>query len=292
MYVAGALEYERPFLSPLYSFLSLHPRGAVRQVPAYVKNFLRYLSRQVSLPHHCNCAMMMHPWDTAPRVDAQASQDRTGIGGWAPELDEEGRPDPWRSPGCSHEITKAEWPWIFERSDKPARVISTIEALAVLMGLKPFHGDEAHVAPARIQMIPSFTDNRGNGSALNWLMTNKCPSSAVVMQLACYLKRVRIKAVVGWAPRGTNYEADEGIFDSAKRIVFKASEVWWDVLPEALECQRALAEGCVRPDRTRKQRKQKLEDRLRFRDPWQSQSKETRHPHVNRPDNRQQDKLR
>ena len=88
------------------------------------------------------------------------------------------------------------------------------------------------------------------------------------------------QAVVDWAPRSTNYEADElangntGRFDPAKRIVFKASEVWWDVLPEALqkgremesECQRALAEGCVRPDRTRKQRKRKLEDKLRFMD--------------------------
>ena len=40
---------------------------------------------------------VLHPWVTAPRVDAQASEDRTGMGGWAPELDEEGRPDPWRS---------------------------------------------------------------------------------------------------------------------------------------------------------------------------------------------------
>ena len=94
MYVAGALEYEKRFLSPLYSFLSLHARGAVRKVPAYVKYFLRYLSRQVSLSRHYNCAMMMRPWDTAPQVDAQASQDRKGIGGWSPELDEEGRPDP------------------------------------------------------------------------------------------------------------------------------------------------------------------------------------------------------
>ena len=67
MYVAGALEHERPFFSPLYSFLSLHPRGAVRKVPAYVKYFLRYLSRQVSLSRHCNCAMVIRPWDTAPR---------------------------------------------------------------------------------------------------------------------------------------------------------------------------------------------------------------------------------
>ena len=42
----------------------------------------------------------------------------------------------------------------------------------MLMGLKLFHGDQAQGAPALIQMIPSFTDNRGNGSALHKLMMN------------------------------------------------------------------------------------------------------------------------
>ena len=172
MYVAGALEYERPFLSPLL------------QLP---------LSEDQRSCEESAGSMVMRPWDTAPRVDVQASEDRTGIGGWAPELDEEGCPYPWRSRRHSHEITKTEWPWIFGRSDKPARVISNVEALAVLMGLKLFHGDEAQGAPARIQMIPSFTDNRGNGSALNKLMMNKYPSSAVVMELACYLKRMGIR---------------------------------------------------------------------------------------------------
>ena len=34
-------------------------------------------------------------------------------------------------------------PWVFERGEKPALVISAIEALAVLMGFKLFHGDDA-----------------------------------------------------------------------------------------------------------------------------------------------------
>ena len=97
-----------------------------------------------------------------------------------------------------------------ERSNKPAGVISTIEALAVLVGLKTFHRDDAGGAHTRIQMVASFTDNRGNGSALNKLMSNKYPSSAIVMELACYLKRMSIKAVVQQAlPRTANHEADE-----------------------------------------------------------------------------------
>ena len=154
-----------------------------------------------------------------------------------------------------------------------------MEALAVLMGLKLFYGDEAQGSHTRKQMIPSFTDNRGNGSALNKLMTRKYPSSAVVMELACYLKRMSIKAVVDWAParpttRPTSSHTSR--FDPAKRITFEESEVRWDILPEALqkgremesESQRAPAGGASRPDRARKQRKRKLEDRLRVRDPW------------------------
>ena len=36
MFVAGALEHERPFLGPLYKFLTMHPRDSVRRVPSYV----------------------------------------------------------------------------------------------------------------------------------------------------------------------------------------------------------------------------------------------------------------
>ena len=159
--------------------------------------------------------------------------------------------------------------------------MSTLEALVVLIGLKLFHGDEARGNHTQIQMIPSFTDNRGNGSALNKLMTNRRGCHGV----GPLLKEVMsVKAIVEWAPRTANHEADElanGIttrFDPAKRIVFKASELQllWDILPEVLsrgremerESQRARALPGGLPDRTRKQRKRKLEDKMRARDPW------------------------
>ena len=44
MFVAGALEYERPFLGPLYRFMSLHLRNSVQTVPAYVSFFLRHIA--------------------------------------------------------------------------------------------------------------------------------------------------------------------------------------------------------------------------------------------------------
>ena len=104
-------------------------------------------------------------WWTAPRVDAHPG-------------------DPG---GTAMSSPEANWPWILEEGDRPALVISTILALAVLIGLKLFYGDRANGNHTQVQMIPSFTNNRGSGSALNKLMTNRYPSSAAVTEFACYL---------------------------------------------------------------------------------------------------------
>ena len=86
MFVAGALEHERPFLAPLYKFLTMHPRNSIRRVPPYVSFILRYLGREVSLKRHYECGTMISSAECTPRVDAQASDTRTGIGGWFPAL--------------------------------------------------------------------------------------------------------------------------------------------------------------------------------------------------------------
>ena len=86
MYVAGALECERPFLTPLYKFMSLHPRGSVRKVPAYVSFFLAHLSKQTEENRHYSCAAEQRSSAVSPRVDAQASEGRTGPGS-GPERD-------------------------------------------------------------------------------------------------------------------------------------------------------------------------------------------------------------
>ena len=131
MYVAGALEYERPFLAPLYKFLNVHSRGSIRKLPSYVAFILRHLSNQVERERHFSCA--------TPRVDPQASETRTGIGGWLPVLNTRGIPDPWLSPW---EITPEVLPWVYEKGGKPSLIISTLEALAVLVSLKMFYGEQ------------------------------------------------------------------------------------------------------------------------------------------------------
>ena len=113
MFVVGALELERPFLGPLCRFMSLHPRSSVRKVPPYVRFFLRNLADRVSGSRHYNCEVSMESTTVAPRVDAQASSERTGIGGWFPHRREDGKIDVRGSRWFSLELNEEEWPWIF-----------------------------------------------------------------------------------------------------------------------------------------------------------------------------------
>ena len=84
MFVARALELERPFLGPLCKFVALHPQQSTRRVPSYVSFILRNLADQVARTRHYNCADTLESSAEAPRVDAQACDMKTEIGGWFP----------------------------------------------------------------------------------------------------------------------------------------------------------------------------------------------------------------
>ena len=171
MFVAGALEHERPFLAPLYKFLTVHPRDSIRRVPPYVSFIMKYLSREISLKRHYDCGTKISSVGCTPRVDAQASDSRTGIVGWFPALDENGQLCTWRSSWFSLEITREDFPWVFEKGDGPSLIISTLEALALLVALKIKFGQEPDPNEMRVIIVPSITDNRGNGALF---LINSC----------------------------------------------------------------------------------------------------------------------
>ena len=111
-------------------------------------------------------------------------------------MNTEGKHDPWLSPWFSYELTRTDWPWIFEKGDKPSLIIATLEALAVLISLKIFFGDEPKQGRTKVQVVPTRTDNRGNESTLDKLMSTEFPSSAKIMKLSYCLKRMSTKASV------------------------------------------------------------------------------------------------
>ena len=150
----------------------------------------------------------------------------------------------WDSPWFSLEVSQKDFPWVYEKGNNPSLVISTIEALAIVVALKLKYGDGGQAESKKIMVVPSVTDNRGNGAVLNKMMSTKFPSSAVLMELAVYMKRRRIRTIVAWAPREFNRESDNlanGItegFNPAMEMKIRPEELTWEILPEALEAGR------------------------------------------------------
>ena len=107
------------------------------------------------------------------------------------------------------------------------------------------------------------------------------PSSAVVMELSCYLKRMSAKASVQWAPSTANYEADSLAngetygFDPSKRIEVDVNTLRWEILPDALRMGTQMEEDTkikrasgISTNRGKKLRRRRQEDKMKEKDPW------------------------
>ena len=114
------------------------------------------------------------------------------------------------SPRFSMEFNKADFPWIYEKGNKPGLVISTLEAMAVVIALKLKlrYGQDWGREHTKVIVVPSITEKRGNAVALNKLMSTKFPSSAVQVELAAFLKNQGSRTIVEWGPREFNRESD------------------------------------------------------------------------------------
>ena len=203
------------------------------------------------------------------------------MGGWYPACNSKGELDPWCSDWFSLEISKEDFSWIFEKGDKPSLGICTLEALAILISPKLRFGDAPDPDDTKVLIVLSITDNRGNGAVLNKLMTTRFPSSALLMEMGSYMKARGMRAIVEWAPREFNKDADQlangdtDSFDPNRRIHVSSQTLNWIILPTAIQAGRDAEQGFRDmkerfglPNRSKKQRKRKVETRLKNTDPW------------------------
>ena len=198
----GGTGVREAFSGPLYKFTSLHPRDSVRAVPPHVSFFLRHLEDQ---RRHHDCSMKMY---ADPKSMPWQAQNALGSEVGSPTSISQDKSDVKAPRWFSLEITRDEWPWVFEKSSKQALIISTLEALAVLVGLTVYYGETPKTKRSSTRIVPTTTDNRGHGAALNKLMTTRYPASAVLMELAAYSKKMGLKASVECSPWEANREAD------------------------------------------------------------------------------------
>ena len=133
-FTAGPLERLRPFLAPLYAWVSVVPESAFLPPPVLVQLCLRWVS--VKLKTGSRLSPCRHVVDSNVelfRTDAKAEDGIIRIGGWETRLTRETRRARW----FAVELTDENSPWIGCRGE-PFRVIAALEMLATLFGLLAF----------------------------------------------------------------------------------------------------------------------------------------------------------
>jgi hypothetical protein len=122
-FAANALHYERPWLGPLYLWLSALVRSEleIAVIPWAIRMVMRWIAKRLDgegrlmaapeLPMHCGDLF---------RSDAKAEGGRAWVGGW---LCQQGTPAS-KARWYSSEITKETAPWVFAKAADPNSVIS------------------------------------------------------------------------------------------------------------------------------------------------------------------------
>ena len=206
--VCGALEYDRPFLAPLYTFAALHDLVSTKPLPLHVTTTLCFLRRQLQTRRHYPCALTAACWSEAWRVDVKAEGEELGIGGWWPTADSAGVVSKAHSLRFSVQLTPQSAPWACRRDGEIFKLIATLESLGLLLTLMVYGPSQEREARHQVIQLPAFTDNKGNGYAINKLMTTKFPLCAIVMELSTQMGAIAARVEVHWTSRERNEEAD------------------------------------------------------------------------------------
>ena len=236
-FLAGPVEYIRPFLGPLYAWASIGPKYARPRLPVMVLLIMRYLAEELRGNHTMPCEARAEHLGEVFRMDAKAEGEKVVIGGWKVKGDGNTREAEW----FSLTLTRATAPWAYARGD-PFRTIASLELLGTLVSLvllvpvEERRGD----ASALISMTCS-TDNQGNSFLLDRLLTTRYPLGVVLMELAHQMKRRRMLLRARWLPRDQNQEADDLTndefrhFDPKKRIVVELRDLKFRIMDSLFE---------------------------------------------------------
>ncbi len=279
-FVVGALEWERPFLAPLFAFVSKQPKGGHRALPLFVRLIAQYLASRISLRRLYPSALARRS-DIEPfRIDAAAEGDRIGVGGWLPTRNAEGKLDPLVSPWFSFSLDRETAPWAYTRG-LPYRSIAALEAVAVLIALIAFHHHLKSDADI-LYCMPALTDNRGNQFCLSRLQSSRYPLCAVVMEIAARSELLRVRLAVDWIPRELNAAADAlaggecSAFSPHLRCTIEWPKLKWLVLDWVLKFgEHFYLENASTPAVPSAQvaRRKRRRVPLRQSDPWSNKKK-------------------
>jgi hypothetical protein len=274
-FVFSALEWERPFLSPLYTYLSLARGAGHRALPLYVRLTARYLAERIALRRVYPSALHRPLCIDAFRIDAHAEGMEIGIGGWLPRRDQQGVLRTELSPWFAFRLTPALAPWAYARGE-PFRSIAALEAVGVLVALIAFQNFLSAGSDA-VYTVRGLTDNKGNRATISRLQSTRFPLCAVLMEIAAQSEHLGVRLALDWVPRDWNAQADRLSnddcrgFDEALRVHIEWGAVSWKVLHWAMDFgdqQHREPEAPTGTLAKRGQRKPPAASAFRAKEPW------------------------
>ena len=227
-FMMSAFEHLKPFLGPIYSWVSAVDHCTALQVPAGIVVILEFLKRTM-VPGVARTIIHQRAEEESDhwfRSDAKAQGEEIVIGGWCC--------------GDSKDRSKCRWfslrldrhtaPWAYQAGE-PFRTIAALELLGTLASLKAFPEREARPGDQRRFLISAGTDNLGNRHLVTRFLTTKFPICIVLMQLAWILHEMGLDLRLDWIPRLQNREADAltnldfSGFDPDKRVHLRPEDL-------------------------------------------------------------------
>ena len=287
-FAATALFYEKPWLGPLYGWVSvlIQAGKSTATLPWGIKLILHFLADKIEKGDRI---MTVPELPVLGRdlflTDAKAENGRATVGGWfcgtkdAPLL-------PFDAQWFFLEITQERFPWAFTKGNSdPQRVIATLELLGTVTAMIAFDIKAENLTKSTIT-ISAGTDNQGCSLALRKLMSTKWPLAPLLMELSEQMRSRSLELQLNWIPRDQNALADAitngdfSMFDEAKRIRLVPEKIEWKILRKAMEWSKEIYDATnvtkgenkrrntfVHTD-TWKRRKTAAQKRLKTADPW------------------------
>ena len=273
-FTAGILRFVRPFLGPLYTWVSVVGGEEAATVPPMITLILEWVACQFEQQHQVPFGVPVRQTGERYRADAKAEGEKIVLGGW--EVGASGG-NPRRARWYSLRLTKEDIPWAYTRGD-PFRSIAALELLATLVCVLVFEPAEPSLSGGLISLTAAG-DNQSNGFTLDRLSSTKYPLYLVLMEVSEQLRSRNLLLSVAWRPRDENEEADaltnerfEG-FDQDKRVSVKWADLRLLVLPKLVKAAEELFTQ-LREARQKDRPKApgpaagRARKRLRERDPW------------------------
>ena len=254
-FTTTAVEVIRPFLGPMYAWVTAVPASAVLPLPKAIRLLFAFLVRQLRAGLHTQSVGTDEQGPELFRTDAKAEGEEVWVAGWCCADSSDPRACRW----FSERLDRRNSAWLFEAGE-PYRSIATLELLGTVLALRAF---DVKARGPSIMACSAGTDNLGNRFAVGKMMSTKFPLNIMLMEVANECLKRDLQLSLHWLPRLQNTLAD-ALTNQRVRVCVSAEE--GTLMHDMLSLGRSLYEDLKEAKSKKSQPSHKR--RKKEKEPW------------------------